>query len=288
MKKILCLLIAVMMTVGLVSCGAPNDATGGDEKPVIELGYVHWACANANSHMVKALLEEKFEVEVNLRDMDAGLLWQSAATGDIDFMVTAWLPTTHGAYYEELQGEVTDLGPLYDGARIGLVVPDYVTIDSIDEINEHADQFGGQIVGIDAGAGIMAATDQALGDYGMDDIRLLQSSDAAMTAELKTAYEKEEWIAITGWTPHWMFGTFNLKFLDDPKGSYGGDETINVITRQGFGEDYPEINEFLDNYSLSTEDFGGLIAAMEEYDDDNEAAKAWIEENRTLVDSWFA
>jgi glycine betaine/proline transport system substrate-binding protein len=287
MKKKLFGLLAILMIAGLALAGCQGNEASGEKKPVIELGYVQWACANANSHMVKALLEEKFDVEVNLRDMDAGLMWQSLATGDIDFMVTAWLPSTHQAYFEELKDEVVDLGPLYEGAKIGLVVPEYVDINSIDELNANADKFNGKIVGIDAGAGIMKASEQAIGDYGMDQMELMQSSDAAMTAELKAAYEQGEWIVVTGWAPHWMFGSFDLKFLEDPKQSFGGDETINVITRKTFGEEYPEIQAFLDNYSLDTAQFGSLIAMMEEYEDDDEAAKAWIDANRELVDSWF-
>jgi glycine betaine/proline transport system substrate-binding protein len=291
LKRKLVGLVAMIMIAALALAGCNSDKnTAGDDgkKDVIELGYVQWACANANSHMIKALLEEKFDVEVNLRDMDAGLLWQSVSTGDVDFMVTAWLPTTHAAYYEELKDNVVDLGPLYEGAKIGLVVPSYVTINSIDELNANADKFNGQIIGIDAGAGIMKAAAESITDYNMDQMELKQSSDAAMTAELKASYEAGDWVVVTGWAPHWMFGAFDLKFLEDPKMSFGGEETINPITRTGFAEDYPEINAFLDRYSLDTAQFGSLIAIMEEYDDDDEAARAWIDQNRELVDSWFA
>lgn len=286
MKKKLLTIIAMLIAAVMVFTGCSAPGTSSD-KPVLELGYVQWACANANSHMLKVLLEEKFDVEINLRDMDAGLLWQSLATSDIDFMVTAWLPGTHEAYYAELKDEIVDLGPLYEGAAIGLVVPEYVTIDSIEELNENADKFNGQIVGIDAGAGIMGAATQALSDYDMSNMNLITSSDAAMTAELKAAYENEEWVVVTGWAPHWKFGTFDLKFLEDPKQSFGGEETINSITRLGFADDYPEINTFLSNYSLSTADFGALIASLEEQGDNIEGAKAWIAENSELVDSWF-
>ena len=290
MKKKLSTIMAILIATIMVFAGCNGtDESKGDtgDKPVIELGYVQWACANANSHMLKVLLEDKFDVEINLRDMDAGLLWQSLATGDIDFMVTAWLPGTHEAYYSELKDKIVDLGPLYEGAGIGLVVPEYVPIDSIEEINENADKFNGQIVGIDAGAGIMRAATQALTDYDMSDMELITSSDAAMTAELKVAYENNEWVVVTGWAPHWKFDKFNLKFLKDPMQSFGGEETINPITRLGFAEDYPEINTFLDNYSLSAAEFGALIASLDEHGDNIKGAKAWIADNSELVDGWF-
>ncbi len=159
----------------------------------------------ANSNMVKAVLEDKFDVNVNLKSLDAGVLWQGLATGDVDFMVTAWLPSTHAAYMSEVREQVVDLGPLFSQAKLGLVVPSYVEIDSIDELNANADKFDGNIIGID-GAGIMGKTDTAIAEYGMTDMSLVQSSDAAMTAQSKNSYEASEWVVVTGWTPHWKFG----------------------------------------------------------------------------------
>ena len=42
------------------------------------------------------------------------------------------------------------IGEVYDEARIGLVVPEYVTVNSIDELNAQKDRFGSKIIGIDA------------------------------------------------------------------------------------------------------------------------------------------
>ena len=104
-------------------------------------------------------------------------------------------------------------------------------INSIEELNEHVDDFGGRIVGIDGGAGIMLATEQAIEDYGLG-LELLESSDMAMTAALVDAYMEEEWIVVTGWTPHWKFARYDLKFLEDPRGIYGGAED-SIVARQG-------------------------------------------------------
>src|SRR5690606_29457998 len=115
------------------------------------------------------------------------------------------------------------------GAKIGLVVPTYVDINSIEDLANDGvgEQFDYTIIGIEPGAGIMQATDKALDDYGLrGDWTVLESSSSAMAVELQKAYENQKPIIVTGWTPHWKFAKMDLKYLDDPKGSYGGTEQI--------------------------------------------------------------
>ena len=79
-----------------------------------------------------------------------------------------------------------------------------------------------KITGIDPGAGIMEATEKAIEEYDLTDWDLVSGSSAAMTAALKKAYDKEEPIIVTGWTPHWKFAKYDLKYLEDPKGVTAG------------------------------------------------------------------
>lgn len=51
------------------------------------------------------------------------------------------------------------------------------------------DKFGGRIIGIDPGAGLMAASENALVEYGLD-YELMEGSDATMVAALKQAIDK--------------------------------------------------------------------------------------------------
>ena len=64
----------------------------------------------------------------------------------------------------------------------------------------------------------MGIPGKLLEDYELDDWTLVEGSSAAMVAELKKAYMNQEPIIITGWSPHWMFSSFDLKYLEDPKG----------------------------------------------------------------------
>ena len=45
-----------------------------------------------------------------------------------------------------------------------------------------------------------------------------------MVAFLKKSIDANEWIVVTGWTPHWMFSRYPLKFLEDPKEEFGDSE----------------------------------------------------------------
>ena len=188
---------------------------------------------------------------------------------------------------EEVVAEgVEEVGVLYEGARIGLVVPTYVDIDSILDLNDHVDEFGGQIIGIDPGAGIMAATEDAIVEYDLQ-LSLLEGSDAAMTAELDATIANEEWIVVTGWAPHWKFAEWDLKFLEDPELVYGEEEYIANVARPGFADDYPEVHEFLQNFHWGPEEIGAVMALNKEDDDFIGNSRSWIAENQDLVDSWI-
>jgi glycine betaine/proline transport system substrate-binding protein len=215
-------------------------------------------------------------------------MWQAVASGDTDGLVAAWLPSTHEAYLEEVKDDVEDLGVNLDGTKIGLVVPSYVTIDSIEELNDNADKFDGKIIGIDPGAGLMAATETVMTEYGLDNMKLVEGSGATMTAALADGIKNEEWVVVTGWTPHWKFASFDLKYLEDPKGIYGGDEQIHTIVRKGLKEDMPEVYNVLDSFNWTPDDMAELMVwNQEEGSDPYDNAKRWIEENEDKVNEWI-
>jgi len=228
-------LLGIVLVLCLVSAGC----TGTEEpKKTIRIGYVTWDCAIASSNVMKQVFEEA-GYDVEMIAVDAGPLFQGLASGEVDFTTTGWLPHTHAHYWEEYGDQIDYVNENIPGAaRIGLVVPAYVTIDSIEEMNDVVDKFGGRIVGIDPGAGIMTRTEQAIEEYDLD-YELVASSSASMAAELSRAIESGEWVVVTGWSPHWKFGRWDLKFLDDPKGVYGGAEDIVTLARKDLKTDDP-------------------------------------------------
>ncbi|KAA9030624.1 glycine betaine ABC transporter substrate-binding protein [Niallia endozanthoxylica] len=144
-----------------------------------------------------------------------------------------------------------------------------------------------EIVGIDPGAGLMKLTvDKALPEYGLDNWEVVEGSGAAMAAALKKAYDKEEPIIITGWSPHWKFSKFDLKYLEDPKGVYGGAEDINTIARLGLKEDHPDAYLLLDQFNWEPEHMETVMGFIQDGTDPTDAAAQWVSENEDLVSQW--
>jgi len=285
-KKITMISLVLVLALSLFAFTACDDGDGGE---TVELAYVNWAEGVAMNNLVHAILVDEMGYEVESVEADVGPIFSSLSSGDYDAFIDAWLPITHQEYMDEFGDDLEDLGYNFEGARIGLVVPEYVDIDSIEEMNDVADQFDGEIIGIGPGAGIMTATNNAVDTYGLD-YSLIESSGPVMTATLSDAIDAEEWVVVTGWEPHWKFAEWDLKFLDDPEGVYGEVENIKTIARQGLSEDMPEVAEFLENFYMDSNQLGDLMGAMAENQEDMDEldiARDWMEENQDLVDSWL-
>ncbi|MEW4368544.1 glycine betaine ABC transporter substrate-binding protein [Paenibacillus sp. JQZ6Y-1] len=148
------------------------------------------------------------------------------------------------------------------------------------------EQVNHQIIGIDAGAGIMKATHKAIEDYGLSDWTLVEGSSAAMTATLAKAIRDQQPVIITGWTPHWMFSKYDLKYLDDPKKSYGDAEEIHTLARKGLKQDEPNAYQFLDRFSWTSDEMGEIMVAIQDGADPAEAAKDWADKHADKVNEW--
>ncbi len=143
-----------------------------------------------------------------------------------------------------------------------------------------------KITGIDPGAGLMAATENAIVDYELEDWSVVAGSSAAMTAALKKAYDSEEPIIVTGWTPHWKFAKYDLKYLEDPKEVFGGEEEIRTIGRTGLAEDLPEAHQILSQFNWTQEDMGAVMIAIQDGEKEDVAARTWVDENAEKVSEW--
>lgn len=258
-------------------------------KKKVTIAYVEWDCAVAGSHLAKAAIEDRLGVSVELVSLSAAAMWAGIATGDADACVTAWLPATHANYAKKLQGKFEDLGPIVSNVRLGWAVPEYVPVSSMKDVGKYAKEFKNFIIGIDSGAGLMELSEKAMKTYRLDSMVLQDGSGATMTAALGDAVRRKEWIVVTAWSPHWMFGRWKLRYLDDPEKTLGGSESINTIVRLGLKEDMPELYSFFDEFHYADIDQLQLLMTWNQEKDADlqENARRFMRENSKLVDSWF-
>ncbi|MCP4691459.1 MAG: glycine/betaine ABC transporter substrate-binding protein, partial [Desulfobacterales bacterium] len=161
----------------------------------VRLSYVEWSETVAATNMVKTVIQEKLGHPCEIIPMAADKMWEAVASGKVDGMVAAWLPTTHGHFYQQYKDQIVDLGPNMVGTQIGLVIPDitvgrqtaetgqrnapYIKAVSIEDLKKYPDKFRRRIIGIDPEAGIMKKTREAMREYGLYKYELIKGSEVS-------------------------------------------------------------------------------------------------------------
>ena len=277
-------------TAGL-ALSLTGAAHAQEQKAPIKIGWTAWADAEFVTKLTKKLIETNLDRKVELVQTDIAPQYQGVAKGDIDLMMMAWLPETHKDYWARVGNKAVQLGVIYTDAKLGWVVPSYVPEDQVSSIADLAKEdvqkkLGGKVQGIDPGAGLTRLSKEALKTYELDDYNLTTASDAAMVAALDRAIRKKEWIVATGWSPHWMFGKYELRYLEDPKNALGGIERVYVVSRQDFQNDYPQVAQFLMRMHLPIDELQSAMSAANETSVD-EAVEKYITEHSTRVKYWL-
>ncbi|MCG3418473.1 glycine betaine ABC transporter substrate-binding protein [Oceanobacillus jordanicus] len=291
--KRLGLVTGLSLSLVAAGCGSDDESSdGGSEEgsasvgdgKEVELAYVEWDSEVASTNVIGKVLEDQ-GYDVTLTPLDNAVMWEAVANGEADGMVAAWLPATHAGQFEEYGDQVVELGTNLEGAKIGLVVPEYMDVNSIADLDQEADK---TITGIEPGAGVVGAAEQALEDYdNLEGWEVQTSSSGAMATELGNAIDKEEDIIVTGWTPHWKFQAYDLKYLEDPEGSFGEAETIDTMVREGLEEELPNAYKILDQFNWTTDDMESVMLDIYNGASPEEAAATWVEDNQDKVDEWL-
>jgi glycine betaine/proline transport system substrate-binding protein len=287
------LLVCVVLSGCLLAagCTGPEAASSGAETtPAAEtvvVGIGPWGTAYASGYVVKGVLEEA-GYDVELKFVDIGVAFQGVADGDLDCYLDAWVPTCHENYMAKYGDQFETLGNNMEGTRIGMQVPSYVPVDSIEDLPDYVDEFEGKIISIEPGSGTVRMSEECLEVYDLEGYEVVAGSEVGMLAELKGAIEDEEWIVITCWTPHWAFTRWDIKYLDDPDLVYGPEEYIATLARFGLEEDNPGAYGILNRFHWDSEDMAWVMYKVDQEGlSDEEAAAAWIENNRDKVDVWL-
>src|SRR5699024_5111906 len=218
---------AVLSIAGLalVACGddggdTQQEGNGEAQGGPVTIGVFNgWDEGIAVSELWKYVLDQQ-GYDVSLEYADPAPAFSGVASGDYDFLMDAWLPTTHEDYVAEYGDQMEDLGSWNDEAALTIAVNEDAPITSLDELADNADEFNNRIIGIEPGAGLTRITaDEVIPTYGLEDMEYTTSSTPAMLQELRTAIDGGDNIVVTLWRPHWAYDEFPIRDLEDPEGA---------------------------------------------------------------------
>ncbi|MCZ7910257.1 glycine betaine ABC transporter substrate-binding protein [Agrobacterium leguminum] len=254
------------------------------EEKTITMGTMSWEDLTPITGITKKVLEDAgYSVKV-VSFSEWGIAYAALTKGDIQIMASQ---TDYAAqdYWDKNKRRLEKISPVSHGLYQAIAVPKYVTIDSIDQLNDNAEKFGGKIVGIEPGSGLMRDAASAVKEYGLK-LPLVEGSTAAMTAALKSAIDRKEWVAVAIWEPSWMMYKYDLKFLKDPKGIFPPAQGYYWIGQKGFSAEYPHAREVIASVYVPLADITAINGAVNDGKTMDQAVKDWTDNHADLLKRW--
>ncbi len=275
-------LLKKFATACTVALGLASGPAMAEEAKTIRMGVMQWETMVMTSSITESLLKRHgFEVE-GVEFQEWGVAFAALAKGDIDIMVSH--PDYAAAdYWERNARKLEKLSVVSYGYNAGLIVPSYVTINSIDELNEHKDKFGGRIIGVEPGSGMMRQSENVVREYGLD-MEIVEGSGPVAVAALKSAMDRNEWIVSMYWTPSWVFQEFDIKFLKDPKGVQEPTETYVWLARKGFSTEHPKAREVIASVFVPEPALTQMTGWVKDGSSIADAVTKWEEANKNRLD----
>lgn len=290
--------IAGAMSLAMGACGGGDNNSGGlsgggGGSKNVTIGYIPWDEDLAATELWKQILEKK-GYTVDTKQLDAGPLFSGVASGDLDAFFDVWLPTIHANYWKKYGNKVHDDGIWFQPADVGLAVPNYVHMKTLNDLKGKASMFDGKITGIEASAGEMhSLKSKVVPKYGLKKAgyTVVPSSTPAMLAALDKSIKAKKPIVVTLWRPHWAFKKYKIHYLKDPKNAWGKPDKLHTITSKDFAKNNKKVTGWFKNFKMTPDQLQSLEAARQSAGKGQKAeAKAttkWMNENKDVWKAWL-
>jgi len=165
-------------------------------------------------------------------------MFRRMADGEVDVLVSAWLPSSHGAYLAPFADQVRKLTVLYEPYCIW-GVPDYIPEDAVREVadllSEPAlDRMERPIQGINPGAGISRFSAAIIDQYGLGaaGYEFRTGTEDQCFGRFVAAVAQGRWVVVPLWQPQWLHHRYRIRELLEPKGLLGGADQATLIVRK--------------------------------------------------------
>ncbi len=288
------------MYLGLALAGVMTTTTAVAEPAncsEVRFSDVGWTDITATTAVASTVLEG-LGYKSKIKVLSVPVTYASLKNNDIDVFLGNWMPTMEAdikPYRDD--GSVQTLTVNLEGAKYTLAVPKYTFdagLKSFADIAKFKDKLGGKIYGIEAGNDgnrlILDMIDKDM--FGLGGIKLVESSEQGMLAQVARAVKKKDDVVFLGWAPHPMNSNFELAYLsggDDVFGPNYGGANVYTNVRKGYAEECANVGQLLKNLKFSLPMENQIMGAiLNDGEEPADAAKAWLKANPDALGPWLA
>lgn len=172
--------------------------------------------------------------EIERRSAPHGSMFEALGRGEVDLLVAAWLPWSHGRYFAPIADRVRMVSVLYEPYPIW-GVPDYVPaqVASIPDLlaPPAVDHMERLIQGMAPGAGISEMSPRAVEVYGLSSAgyHFEHGTEDDCIGRFVDAVAQQRWVVMPFWHPQALHKRFRIRRLQDPEMVLGATDNATLL-----------------------------------------------------------
>jgi glycine betaine/proline transport system substrate-binding protein len=288
--------IVCALTAGILVSPSSVYAHTTQDAKTIRFGQPSWPGVTVKDAVASQILQS-LGYKTEIKKLSPSISIKAIIDDEADVYFAGWMPMEKPLIDPMVEkGRVTKLvANLPKGAIQGIAVPTYVWkagIHSVADMVKHRSQFDHKIYGIEAGSGFNVSVKEAIKKNKADlgDWTLVPSSTAAMLAQVQHSIQHKQWIAFSGWRPHWMNIKYAMKYLKDSDHSETAHikSVVYTITRPDYAAPNPNLGRFLKQFKVSAKTQSKWIYGYSYQKETAETvARRWLKKHPDRLKKWL-
>ncbi|WP_020067512.1 choline ABC transporter substrate-binding protein [Paraburkholderia caledonica] len=286
------------MSSVVLLCAAASFASAAEPQSCMQVNMAGpgWTDIDATNAMTGVVLKA-LGYKQKVANLSVPITYQGLKKGQIDVFLGNWMPAqaTVVKPFEE-EKSIVVVHPNLSNAKFTLAVPDYVAaagVHSFAGLAKNADKFDSRIYGIEPGAPANQNIKKMVDDraFGLDNWKLVESSETGMLTQVERAVREKKWIVFLAWEPHVMNTKFKLTYLDGGDKYFGpnyGGATVNTVARSGYAQQCPNVDRLFKQLTFNVDIENGVITeVLEKKTSVDVAATEALKRHPELLKSWL-
>lgn len=199
----------------------------------IRVGHIALSFHDAAAEQVELVLRSHGH-DVERHAAPHGAMFSALGRREVDVLVSAWLPWSHGSYFAAIADQVRMVSVLYEPYPIW-GVPDYVPAEvaSIADLlsSPAVERMERLIQGMAPGAGISEMSPRAIAEYGLASAgyHFEHGTEDDCIGRFVDAVAERRWVVIPFWHPQALHTRFRIRRLQDPKLVLGATDNATLL-----------------------------------------------------------